>query len=187
MRKKDDDKQQRIKVSVTELMLEEGWSGTSIAKIAHRAGVSPATVYTYFDNKEDMLQCIYREYADDIFRYMLSKVNASMQGPQIIDTLMRSFYQYLTDNEESFSFVMQFSNCKAMSQSCPLENSMKGVRQLLDEMKDRQMIRSYSDESLAAVIFTPVKALAYKENLSSDRKSQLLDEVIEMVQTALLR
>ena len=35
MRKKDDDKQQRIKVSVTELMLEEGWSGTSIAKIAH--------------------------------------------------------------------------------------------------------------------------------------------------------
>lgn len=187
MRKKDDDKAHRIKVSVTELMLEEGWSGTSISKIAHRAGVSPATVYTYFDNKEDMLQCIYREYADDIFSYMLSRVNAAMQGPEIIETLMRSFFQYLTENEESFSFVMQFSNCKAMAHDCPLGNSMKGVMELFEDMKRRQMIRSYSNASLTAVMLSPVKAVACLDDVSSDDRSQMLDEVIEMVQTAILK
>ena len=47
MRKKDDEKEQRIKEAVASLMLEEGWSGTSISKIARKAEVSPATVYTY--------------------------------------------------------------------------------------------------------------------------------------------
>ena len=55
MRRKDDEKEQRIKEAVASLMLEEGWSGTSISKIARKAEVSPATVYTYFDSKEDML------------------------------------------------------------------------------------------------------------------------------------
>ena len=34
MRRKDDEKAQRIKEAVASLMLEEGWSGTSISKIA---------------------------------------------------------------------------------------------------------------------------------------------------------
>ena len=43
MRRKDDDKQQRIKEAVIELILQEGFDGTSISKIARRAEVSPAS------------------------------------------------------------------------------------------------------------------------------------------------
>ena len=52
MRRKDDEKEQRIRHAVIELMLQEGFNGTSIAKIARLAGVSPATVYIYYENKE---------------------------------------------------------------------------------------------------------------------------------------
>ena len=62
MRKRDDEKEKSIKAAVVKLTLEEGFHGTSISKIAKAAGVSPATVYTYFDSKEIMLQVIYREY-----------------------------------------------------------------------------------------------------------------------------
>ena len=58
MRRKDDEKEQRIRRSVITLMLKEGFNVTSIAKIAKMAGVSPATVYIYYENKEDMLQDI---------------------------------------------------------------------------------------------------------------------------------
>ena len=58
MRRKDDEKEQRIRHAVIELMLQEGFNGTSIAKIARLAGVSPATVYIYYENKEEMLQDI---------------------------------------------------------------------------------------------------------------------------------
>ena len=52
MRKKDDEKQNNIKKAVIKLILEEGFQGTSMSKIAKEAGVSPATVYIYYQNKE---------------------------------------------------------------------------------------------------------------------------------------
>ena len=49
MRRRDDEKERRIKDAVIELMLEEGFHGTSISKIARKAEVSPATVYIYYE------------------------------------------------------------------------------------------------------------------------------------------
>ena len=57
--KRDDDKEKSIKEAVIKLILQEGFHGTSISKIAKAAGVSPATVYIYYENKEVMLQGIY--------------------------------------------------------------------------------------------------------------------------------
>lgn len=186
MRKKDDEKEQRIKEAVASLMLEEGWSGTSISKIARKAEVSPATVYTYFDSKEDMLQCIYREYSEHVFEYMMRQVEPEMNGAQVIDTLMRSFYSYMTENEDMFSFIEQFANCRALSSKCACRKGIAGVACLLEEMKKEHVIRNYSAKSLEAVLFYPVKAIVFDEKLNSSEKSGLLDEVIELVQRALL-
>ena len=186
MRKKDDEKEQRIKEAVASLMLEEGWSGTSISKIARKAEVSPATVYTYFDSKEDMLQCIYREYSEHVFEYMMRQVEPEMNGAQVIDTLMRSFYSYMTENEDMFSFIEQFANCRALYSKCACRKGIAGVACLLEEMKKEHVIRNYSAKSLEAVLFYPVKAIVFDEKLNSSEKSGLLDEVIELVQRALL-
>ena len=89
MRRKDDEKEQRIRRSVITLMLKEGFNGTSIAKIAKMAGVSPATVYIYYENKEDMLQDIYLQYSDEVFDYLLAGIRCDMDGAQLIETLNR--------------------------------------------------------------------------------------------------
>ena len=80
MRRKDDEKEKSIKEAVIKLILQEGFHGTSISKIAKMAGVSPATVYIYFENKEIMLQDIYREYSEEIFNYLLNRVHQGMEG-----------------------------------------------------------------------------------------------------------
>ena len=102
MRMKDDDKQQRIKQAVMKLILEEGFAGTSISKIARLAGVSPATVYIYYENKEEMLKDIYTEYSGDIFSYLVRCVDAGMPAGYFIDTLMRNYYSYISEHEEKY-------------------------------------------------------------------------------------
>ena len=186
MRRKDDEKEQRIKEAVASLMLEEGWSGTSISKIARKAEVSPATVYTYFDSKEDMLQCIYREYSEHIFDYMMEQVRADMGGGQVIDTLMRSFYRYMTENEDICSFIEQFGNCRALASKCSCRRGIGSVSCLLEEMKRERVIRDCSEKSLEAVIFYPVKAIVFDQNLDSAEKSDLQDEIIRLGQHAIL-
>ncbi len=61
MRKKDDKKIEFIKKAVIKLILEFGFHGTSISKIAKKAGVSPATIYIYYENKDIMINEIYHE------------------------------------------------------------------------------------------------------------------------------
>ena len=186
MRRKDDEKEQRIKEAVASLMLEEGWSGTSISKIARKAEVSPATVYTYFDSKEDMLQCIYREYSEHVFDYLMRQVETGMCGAQVIETLMRSFFRYMSENEDVSSFMEQFGNCRALSSKCTCRKSIGSVGCLLEEMKQERVIRDYSEQSLEALIFYPVKAIVFDQKLGASQKSALLDEVIELVQRAVL-
>ena len=186
MRMKDDDKQQRIKQAVMKLILEEGFAGTSISKIARLAGVSPATVYIYYENKEEMLKDIYTEYSGDIFSYLVRCVDAGMSAGYFIDTLMRNYYSYISEHEEIYSFVDQFSHCPALACQCGIRSGMCELFDLLDERKRRGEICACSDENIVALMFYPVKAIAMEHHVSESHKEERLAEMIRMIQQALL-
>ena len=73
MRSKDEKKQQRIKEAMVRLILREGIDGISVSKIAREAGVSSATIYVYYDSKEDMLAEVFREYSTAPYRYLMNR------------------------------------------------------------------------------------------------------------------
>lgn len=51
--------QRKIIDAAAQALLENGWSGTTIAAIAARAGVSPETVYKRFGGKAGLLKAVY--------------------------------------------------------------------------------------------------------------------------------
>ena len=104
MRKKDDEKQRCIKNAVVQLILEVGFQGASISKIAKAAGVSPATVYIYYENKDAMLRDIYQEYAEDTIQSLLQCLSPNMAGEEIIEELIRQYYSFIVENKEIFHF-----------------------------------------------------------------------------------
>ncbi|EUJ29992.1 TetR/AcrR family transcriptional regulator [Listeria grayi] len=59
MRIKDEAKVTAISQAVFQITKQEGLNNASISKIAKLAGVSPATVYIYYQDKSDMLSKIY--------------------------------------------------------------------------------------------------------------------------------
>ena len=186
MRKKDDEKERCIKESVIKLILQEGFHGASISKIAKMAGVSPATVYIYFENKENMLQDIYSEYSEEIFDYLLGSVNRGMGGQQLIEMLVRSYYNYILEHKEVFSFVEQFSNCPSLANSCTGKKGICNIYSLIAEMKNNQIIKNYNNENLLAIIFFPVKSIATDIHKSDIERAVLLQEMIKIIQDAVL-
>lgn len=187
MRRKDDEKENSIKEAVIKLILQEGFHGTSISKIAKVAGVSPATVYIYYENKEAMLRDIYEEYAEDIFTHVLERVQREMNGRQLIEMLVYSYYSYIRDHEEIFNFVDQFSSCPSLASGCAGIKAMQEMNRFILELKEAGVIKNYSNENLFAFIFYPVKAIAVDRQKSEREKDILLQEMIEMIQSALLR
>lgn len=186
MRKKDDQKQKNIKEAVIKLTLEEGFHGTSISKIAKVAGVSPATVYVYYENKELMFQEIYLEYSEEIFDKLLSKVRKDMDGKELMEVLARSYYNYIQENEEIFRFVDQFSSCPALANSCGEKRGIKDLNRLLDEQKKNKIIKDIHNYNLNAMIFSPIKAIAINHCIREEDKLKLLKEIIIIIQSALL-
>lgn len=186
MRKRDDEKEQRIKEAVISLILQDGLTGASISKIAREAGVSPATVYIYYDNKEDMLQDIYSECSNRVYDFLEESITPEMSGQQLIATLMRSYYQYMLENQEVFSFVEQFSNCPSLTRNCAAKRGICQLFALIADLKKKRIIKNYSDENLAALIFSPIKVIAEENRDHPAAGARQLEEMIKIVQSALL-
>lgn len=186
MRRKDDEKEKSIKESVIKLILQEGFHGTSISKIAKAAGVSPATVYIYYDNKEVMLQDIYIEYSEEIYEYLLNKLKVVSNGREFIEILLREYYTYIKENGEVFHFVDQFSSCPALVGQCSERKGIQNLYKLLDEMKEKKILKDFKNDNLTAILFSPIKNIAANQCIEEFQKVELLKEMMRIMQEALL-
>ena len=54
MRTRDENKQDLIREKGLEMIVKEGFDGFSMQKLAKAAAVSPATLYIYFKNREEI-------------------------------------------------------------------------------------------------------------------------------------
>ncbi|WP_306591635.1 TetR/AcrR family transcriptional regulator [Geothrix sp. 21YS21S-4] len=61
MRPRDQAKIEKIRRCALELLVLEGFDGFSMQKLAKAAGVSPATLYIYFKDKEDLIFQLWQE------------------------------------------------------------------------------------------------------------------------------
>ena len=63
MRVKTDQKRLAILAAAGELFREQGYSGASMAAVSERVGGSKATLYRYFQSKEDLFVTVLLESA----------------------------------------------------------------------------------------------------------------------------
>jgi AcrR family transcriptional regulator len=67
MRARDENKIAAIRQHALEMIVNEGFDGFSMQKLAKAAGVSPATIYIYFQDKEDLILQLYKEESNNFF------------------------------------------------------------------------------------------------------------------------
>ncbi|NLO21438.1 MAG: TetR/AcrR family transcriptional regulator [Syntrophomonadaceae bacterium] len=186
MRKKNQEKKENIKQAVIKLILEAGFHGASIAKIAREAGVSPATVYIYYASKDDMLREIYEEYADQVYFYILGKIDQNMSGRSLIDTLVRSYYRYINEEERVFHFVEQFSSCPSLSANCRETEGCFRIFQFFDDLKEKGILKDIDNVIVHSILFNTVKCIRLRYEGEQDKTQAALEQLIELLVETLL-
>ncbi|MCJ7687909.1 MAG: TetR/AcrR family transcriptional regulator, partial [Clostridiaceae bacterium] len=146
----------------------------------------PATLYIYYENKEIMLRDIYIEYSEEIFDYLLSKIYKDINGRELIETLARGYYTYIQDHGEIFHFVDQFSSCPALVSQCSDMKGINNLNDLLEEMKEKRIIKDFQNPNLVAILFYPIKSIAIKQCALETEQDKMLSEMITIIQEALL-
>ncbi len=75
-KRKDNDKYYRIIEAATRVFARKGFYHSKISEIAKEARVADGTIYIYFDNKDDILICLFEEQ----MKMVLLNMNAQLDG-----------------------------------------------------------------------------------------------------------
>ncbi len=118
MRLKDETKNQAIFDATIELIHEIGLSELSMSKIAKRAKLSSATIYVYYENKEDLLLKLYLDIKGKMGSSMLKDVHEGMSTKQHCYTFMRNALDFILHNQRWYLVLEQFSSSPLIDKLC---------------------------------------------------------------------
>ena len=110
-----------------------------------------------------------------------------MSGEQFIETLVRAYYTYIIEYGEEFFFVEQFSSCPALVSGCKVFEGRSKISLLFDDLKAKQIIKDVDNASITAILFNPVKSIAILYHNRGEAADPMLEDLIGMIQDALLR
>lgn len=177
VRHKDDNKHQAICAAAIEMITTNGFADTSMSKIAKAANVSPATIYVYFENKEDLLNKLYLFAKEEMSRELLRGLRPNLAAAEAFKVIWYNFYNYALENPVRFAFTEQFANSPLLGR-CKIE-SMDFFRPLLalfERGKEEKIFKDIPLEIFIAFTFVPLKALI-KDHFGS--KTVLDDKTLE--------
>ncbi|WP_125605903.1 TetR/AcrR family transcriptional regulator [Lapidilactobacillus bayanensis] len=92
MRKIDENKRKQIQEAVYDLTQSDGLVGLSMGKVAKLAGVSPATIYIYYNDKEDMLSRMYEQVKDLFDAGITAEIDAA---PTLVDKIRAAEWHFI--------------------------------------------------------------------------------------------
>ena len=78
MKEKVNDKYTALLQATLTLVNNHGFHDTPMSKIAKLAGVSPATIYLYFENKQDLINKLYLEVKASFCSYALQGYSSEL-------------------------------------------------------------------------------------------------------------
>lgn len=190
MRFKDENKEYAIFDAAISLITANGFADTSMSKIAKTAGVSPATIYVYFENKEDMLNKTYAHVKKEMATVIARGLKPELSVAKAFKVIWENFYKYTVENAIKFAFTEQFANSPIVDRISK-EEGMSYFLPLFDWFERGRKEKIFKDiptELFAAFAFAPIISLAKQQNCGDvvlDEKT--LAKAFDITWTALTR
>jgi AcrR family transcriptional regulator len=107
MRARDEHKEKSIREKALKMIVKEGIEGFSMQKLAKAANVSPATIYIYFKDKEDLILQLCKEAGEKMADIMLKNFEPSMSFAEGLKVQWISRARYCLKYPEQVHFIEQ--------------------------------------------------------------------------------
>ncbi|MCP4220197.1 MAG: TetR/AcrR family transcriptional regulator [bacterium] len=162
MRTKDESKKEAVIAATIKLVNEIGFVSASVAKIAKEAGVSPATIYIYFKNKEDLLTSTYISIKEQLSTALFQDFDDTLPIRDTLKDIWHKAFSYISEHPEDFSFTEQFSysTYSALVNKEEVDKLFEPIFQVLQKGIQQKIIKDVSFEILGVFVFYPVMLLA---------------------------
>ena len=164
MRTKDQSKQEAIFKATIKLVNEIGLVASSVAKIATEANVSPATIYIYYRNKDDLLVSTYLRIKREMGHSLTDGLNRDQPLRDVFRELWFRMFDFFKAHPDYFRFTEQFSNSPYVQQveAREVEEAFAPMLRLVQKGIEQKIIKNVSPNLLSVFLFYQIYPLANK-------------------------
>jgi len=147
-------KQEAILSAALELFSERTYEGTAVPLLAERAGVGAGTIYRYFENKEALVNAVYRRWANERKRLLVDGMPDAPAREQFRH-FWRGLWQLAAEQPHATLFLEAHHHAAYLDeQSCAIRNQfLDGAALILERAQASGQVRHATPHVLGALIF----------------------------------
>lgn len=179
--------------AATQIIVDEGYDKLSIRKIANQIEYSPALIYHYFKNKNEVIGSVMREGYQNLISALEEGQTTDASAENRLKILTRKYIDTALQNQDQFMAVqlnktpeiLEFTSYLfegASEKKAALNVLAQAIR---DIRKDRGQSDGNDIEMIAQIIAAATLGLTVKlileKNISEQRRDRLIDQFTEMV------
>ncbi len=163
MRIRDANKEKAIRHHALKMIVKHGFDGLSMQKLAKAAGVSPATIYIYFKNREDLILQLSAEESEKMAEATLKYFDPAMSFSEGLRVQWMNRARYCLANPQQMYFLEQIRHSPFQQKSMELvgnEFKKKMVAFVSNAIKRKELVK-VPTEVYWSVAFAPLYTLVH--------------------------
>lgn len=193
-RQKSSEKAEAILEGAMQEFLANGYAAASMDRIAAAAGVSKATVYSHFQDKEKLFNALIERLAKEKYRAVLGIEDCRIfqEEPNIVLTsLARNMLGNMGDNEEHLAFIRliiaESGRFPELAKAFVSNLSKTGLEVLTRYLESRDELELKDPEAIARIIigglvyFVILQEMLHGKEIVPMASDRLIDSLIYLI------
>jgi TetR/AcrR family transcriptional repressor of multidrug resistance operon len=160
MRQRDENKAAAIREHAIRMIVEQGFDGLSMQKLAKQAGISPSTIYIYFESRKDLLTKLYMETESRFEDDALSNFSPDIPFEEGLRIQWKNRLKNIVAHPLEYRFHEQFRNSPLINHNeIQPRTFRKAMQQFVRNAEKRGEIRALPPEIFWAIAYGPFYTL----------------------------
>jgi AcrR family transcriptional regulator len=162
MRLKDEHKFEAIIQATLELTHERGLAGIRMSELAKRAGIATGSLYTYFEDKQDILLSVDREVRSRGAAYLMQvSMDSEASYEARLSAYVGQYADFVSTNREAILFIDLLQRSPFMTERSYQDtvDQYRFTLELVKEGQDAGIVREGDPEEMVHVIDSIIKML----------------------------
>lgn len=159
MRTRDLIKESTIREKAIELIVNEGFDGLSMHKVAKAANVSVATIYIYFKDREHLIQQLYQEELRKLTEAVLQNFDPNDDFEKGLRTQWVNRMNFYLNNPTGMTFMEQVKHSPFLDRTVADTRFLDAMKQFVRLSIERKQLIPLPFEIFWSIAYAPLYQL----------------------------
>ena len=175
-------KKEIIREAAIKVMAEKGFYNTKTAEIANEADVAVGTIYNYFENKNDILDYIFKYELEKRLKNLHKMKELNLNFWEKLNRFLKFHFQEVKENISLGKILVREKEFPKKDGSDSINKYLTMIPVILnDQIKEAinngEINKEYNSEMVANIIFGAIQGIVEKAIHNEDKK--MLDNAPE--------